>query len=380
MHARSMPSLLASGTFLACLLAGCDRKPATPPAPPPSPVGFMTVTPQHVELTTELPGRTDAFLIAEVRPQVSGVVTRRTFTEGSDVKAGQQLYQIDAAPYEASYKSALATMAHDQAALLTARAKVQRYKPLAAAQAVSRQDYDDSVASSSEAAADIGTARAGIDQARINLEYTRVMAPITGRIGRSTVTQGALVTSNQTNALATVTQLDPIYVDLTQPATTLLRLRRELAAGKLQSAGPNQAKVTLKLEDGSDYASPGTLQFSEVNVDQGTGTVLVRAIFPNPDHMLLPGMYVRAELIEGTDTQGLLVPQEAVSRNTHGDPTVLLVGDGNKAELKTIEAARAIGSSWLVTSGLKPGDRVIVEGLQKVRSGAPVDPQPTQAH
>jgi len=365
--------------FLAALaaLAACDRKPAPPKAPPPAQVGFVVMKPQSVVLTTELPGRTEAFLTADVRPQVSGVITRRIFTEGADVAQGQQLYQIDPATYKATYDTAMATLQYDRAALATARAKAARYKPLAAAQAVSKQDYDDAVASSGEAEANIATAMASIEQANINLAYTKVMAPIAGRIGRSTVTPGALVTADQTTALATITQLDPIYVDVTQPATTLLRLQHELAAGQLQRTGPNQAKVTLLLEDGSAYPVPGTLQFSEVNVDQGTGTVLLRAIFPNHDHMLLPGLYVREEVQEGTNDGAILVPQQGVSRNTHGDATVMLVGAGNKAELRVIQATRAIGANWLVTGGLVAGDRVIVDGLQQLRPGMEV--QATEA-
>ena len=363
--------------FAAMLLsAGCDRKPAKPPPPPPPQVGVITLQPQSVAMMTELPGRTSAYLIADVRPQVSGLITRRTFIEGTEVKAGQQLYQIDPAPYQAALDSALATMAHDKAALGTAKAKSARYKPLAAAQAVSKQDYDDAVAATGEAAADILSARASIEQAQINLAYTKVQAPISGRIGRSSVTPGALVTANQTTDLATITQLDPIYVDVEQPATTLLRLRAELAAGQLQATGPNQARVTLKLEDGSDYKQPGTLQFSEVNVDEGTGTVLLRAIFPNPGKLLLPGLYVREELQEGINDHAILVPQQAVSHNPHGDPTVLLVGPGNKVKLQVIETGRAIKDAWLVTGGLKQGDVVIVDGLQKAKPGAEVKPEP----
>jgi membrane fusion protein (multidrug efflux system) len=362
---------------LTATLIGCDDKPAGAPnaaAPPPQPVGVVTLKTQPVALTTELPGRTSAFLTADVRPQVNGLITKRTFTEGADVEAGQPLYQIDPATYQATYDSAVATLAHNQAALLTARSKASRYKPLAAAQAVSKQDYDDAVAAAAEAEADIGTAKAAIEQAKINLTYTKVESPISGRIGRSSVTPGALVTANQTTALATVTQLDPIYVDVTQPATTLLRLRQELADGKLQQTGPNQAKVQLLMEDGTKYASDGTLQFSEVNVDQTTGTVLLRAIFPNPKHLLLPGLYVRAELQEGVSDKALLVPQQGVSHNSHGDATVLMVGPDNKVVLRIIQAPRAIGADWLVTGGLAAGDKVIVDGLQRVRPGAVVQP------
>ncbi len=379
----AVPPLLIA----ALSLAGCDRKPAAAPgAPPAAEVGVVTLKAQPVTLTTELPGRTTAFLTADVRPQVNGLILKRIFVEGAEVKAGDQLYQIDPATYQATYDSAVATLAYDRAALVTARAKSARYKPLAAAQAVSRQDYDDAVAAAGEAVATIGIAQAAIEQARINLIYTKVNAPISGRIGRSAVTPGTLVTAGQTTVLATVTQLDPIYVDVIQPATTLLRLRQELAAGKIQQTGLNQAKVTLVLENGSKYPTPGTLQFSEVTVDQATGTVVVRAIFPNPDHLLLPGLFVRAELQEGTDDQALLVPQVGVSHNTHGDPTVLVVDKDNKAALKIIHTSRAIGDNWVVTAGLAPGDKVIVDGLQKVRPGAEVhateanvDPAPIPA-
>jgi membrane fusion protein (multidrug efflux system) len=365
-----LPLLL---TLFAATLAGCGKKQAAhaPPAAP-VPVGVVTLRSQPVALSTELPGRTTAFLTADVRPQVNGLINKRIFIEGAEVTAGQQLYQIDPATYQVTYDSAVATLAYNQAVLADARAKSNRYRPLAAAQAVSQQDYVDAVAATGEAAANIRTAQASIEQARINLIYTRVTSPISGRIGHSSVTPGALVTASQTTALATVTQLDPIYVDVTQPATTLLRLRQELAGGKLQTAGPNQAKVELILEDGSKYPMEGTLQFSEVTVDQGTGTVLLRAIFPNPDHSLLPGLYVRERLQEGVNDQGLLVPQQGVSHNTHGDATVLVVDKDNKAVLKVIQASRAIGDKWLVTGGLAAGDKVIVDGLQKVRPGAVV--------
>jgi membrane fusion protein (multidrug efflux system) len=367
----ALPVVLA---IASAALTSCDRKPVAQAAalPPVAQVGVVTLKPQSVTLTTDLPGRTTAFLTADIRPQVSGLINKRIFIEGADVKAGEQLYQIDPATYQATYDSAVATLAHNQAVLASARSKSARYKPLADAQAVSRQDYDDAVAAAGEATADIGTAQASIEQAKINLLYTKVTAPISGRIGRSSVTPGALVTSNQTAVLATVTQLDPIYVDVTQPATTLLRLRQELAAGKLQKSGPNQAKVELILEDGSKYPVAGTLQFSEVTIDQGTGTVLLRAIFPNPDHMLLPGLFVQAELQEGVNDAAVLVPQQGVSHNTHGDATVLLVDKDNKAVLKIVQTTRTIGDKWLVSGGLVPGDKVIVDGLQKVKPGAMV--------
>jgi membrane fusion protein, multidrug efflux system len=324
--------------------------------------------------TTDLPGRTTAIMTSEVRPQVSGVILKRLFIEGSDVKEGQQLYQIDPSIYQATYDSAVATLAYDEAALAAANAKAARYKPLAAAQAVSEQDYDDAVAAEQEAQANIEMATASIEQARINLQYTKELSPITGTIGRSAVTPGALVTANQTGILATVTQLNPIYVDLNESSDTLLRLKQEMAAGQLQSLNGGAAKVTLKLEDGSAYPLAGKLQFAEVEVDEGTGTVLLRAIFPNPQHLLLPGMYVHAELEEGINRSGILVPQQAVSRDVRGDATVLVVGEDNKATLRVIQTGAAIGDQWVVTGGLKPGERVIVDNLLNVQAGMAIAP------
>ena len=265
-------------------------------------------------------------------------------------------------------------MARNQAALTTANAKADRYKPLAVAKAVSSQDYDDAAAAAKEAEADIATARANIEQAKINLAYTKVLAPISGHIGRSTVTPGALVTANQTIVLATVTQLDPIYVDVNHSAATILRLQKELATGEIENAGDGAAKVILKLEDGSTYNLAGKLQFAEVTVDEGTGTVLLRAIFPNPQHLLLPGMYVHANLQEGVNRNGITIPQQAVSRNTHGDATVLVIGDDNKVSLRVIQTGQAVGDQWIVTGGLSAGERVIIDGLQNIRPGATVQP------
>jgi membrane fusion protein (multidrug efflux system) len=353
------------------LLAGCGHN--TPsPAPAPPTVGTLVLETKVIELTTQLPGRTTAFLTSSVQPQVSGIIKRRNFEEGGDVQEGQSLYDIDPLTYQATYDSDMATLAHDRAALLTAKAKINRYRPLAAAHAVSMQDLDDAKASYEEALADVQTAQANVEQARINLAYTHVMAPISGRIGHSNVTPGALVSSAQTTALATVTQLDPIYVDVIQPVATLLRLQREMAAGKMQSAGPDQARVTLKMEDGSDYAQAGILKFSEVTVDAGTGTVLLRSQFPNPDHLLLPGMYVHAELVEGSNPEALLVPQQAVSRNTHGDATVMMVGKDNIPEAHIFQTDRMIGPEWLVAGGLNAGDQIIVDGFQDIHPGMAV--------
>jgi membrane fusion protein, multidrug efflux system len=342
------------------VLGGCGQR--TPPPPPPPPkVSVVTVRARAVPITTELPGRVAGYRTADVRPQVNGIILKRLFVEGGDVKAGQHLYQIDPAPYQASYASAVAAAA-------SARALAERYKPLVEANAVSKQDYDNAVAAHLQA-------QAAVETARINLIYTRVLSPITGRIGRSLITEGALVTANQTTALATVQQLDPVYVDVTQPTTTVLRLKREAGAGLLKQNEAGQAQVRLRLEDGSDYARPGTLEFSEVTVDQGTGSVTLRALLPNPERLLLPGMFVREEIQEGVRQGAVLAPQQGISHDQKGAPNALLVGPDNTVELRTLETDRAIGDQWLVTSGLKPGDRVIVEGIQSAKPGAKVVPE-----
>jgi membrane fusion protein, multidrug efflux system len=355
--ARVAVRLAVSGLVL---LSGCEHK-AAPPSPPPPKVLVVTVQAQAVPITTVLPGRVSGYRTADVRPQVNGIILKRLFVEGGDVKAGQQLYQIDPAPYQASYDSAVA-------ADVSARALWERYKPLAEANAVSKQDFDNAVASHLQA-------QAGVETAHINLIYTRVLAPITGRIGRSLITEGALVTANQTTALATVQQLDPVYVDVTQPTTTLLRLQREAAAGLLKQNEAGKAQVRVRLEDGSAYARPGTLEFSEVTVDEGTGSVTLRALVPNPERILLPGMFVREEIQEGVRQGAVLAPQEGISHDQKGQANALVVGPDNTVELRTLETDRAIGDQWLVTSGLKPGDRVIVEGIQSARPGAKVVPE-----
>ncbi|CAG9175710.1 efflux RND transporter periplasmic adaptor subunit [Cupriavidus pinatubonensis] len=338
-------------------LAGCGGKKEAA-APPPPQVSVVTLKTEAVTLDTSLPGRTTAYRIAEVRPQVDGIILRRLFKEGSDVTQGQQLYQIDPSTYDATYKSARATME-------SSRLLAQRYGRLVGDEAVSKQQYD-------EAKAAWQQAQATLDRAEINLRYTKVLAPISGRIGRSSVTEGALVTNGQAAALAVVQQLDPIYVDVTQPSASLLRLRRELANGALQSAGTNAAQVNLVLEDGTKYPETGRLEFSEVAVDQGTGSVTLRAVFPNPRHELLPGMFVHARLREGVKTDGLLVPQQGVTRDLKGQATALVVNAKDEVELRQIRTDRAIGDKWLVADGLKAGDRVIVEGVQFVKPGAKV--------
>jgi membrane fusion protein (multidrug efflux system) len=355
-------------------LIGCQGGGQPAPARRPVDVGVVTVKPQSVTITTELPGRTSSYRVAEVRPQVSGVLLKRLFVEGNQVKAGQPLYQIDPAPFQASFDSAKATLQHAQAALTTAKLLEERYKPLVEANAVSRQTYDNAVASALQAEADVASGKASLETARINLGYTNAFAPISGRTSRSSVTEGALVTASQTTVLVTVTQLDPIYVDVTQPATVWLRLQRELEAGQLVNRGDNAAAVGLKLEDGSEYGREGTLQFSEVTVDQSTGSVTLRAEFPNPKHLLLPGMFVRARIQEGVRQQALLVPERGVTHDQRGEPVALVVGAGNKVEQRTLQTDRVVGNQWLVVAGIKPGDRVVVSGVQKAHPGEEVTP------
>jgi len=361
--------------FAACLLlAAChksDPAEANGAAPIPE-VGVVTVHPQPVTLSTELPGRTTAYLIAEVRPQVGGVLLKRLFTEGSDVKEGQQLYQIDPATYQAAYDNAVASLAKAKAVLATSQAKAVRYKSLIESATVSRQDYDDVVATAQEARADIESAEASVEQARINLAYTKVFAPISGRIGRSSVTPGALVTANQGTALATVQQLDPIYVDIVQPSTAILRLKDDLASGRLKGGADGQAEVHLQLENGKPYPQAGKLQFSEVSVDQGTGAVTLRAVFPNPDGLLLPGMFVHAFLQLGVREQALLVPQRGITRDNTGRALAFVVGEDEKAQQREVTIERTVGTYWLVSDGLKTGDRIVVDGVQNVKPGSTV--------
>jgi membrane fusion protein (multidrug efflux system) len=369
----------AASLCLVCsaVLAACSSgKAAAPPNPPPE-VGVVTLHPQPVTITTDLPGRTVAYRIAEVRPQVSGVIVKRLFTEGSEVKAGQQLYQIDPAPFQANLESAQASLARARATLKSAALLAQRYKPLAEAHAVSQQNYDNAIAAESQAAADIALAKAAVDTAHINLAYTRMFSPISGRTGRSSVTEGALVDANQRTALVVVQQLDPIYVDVTQPSTMLLRLQREFASGQLKKVGESQARAQLMLEDNIRYEQAGKLQFAEVTVDSGTGSVTLRAVFPNPQHTLLPGMFVHEQLQEGVNEQGLLVPQRAITRNSLGDATTMVVGADNMVSTRVIKTERAIGDQWLVSDGVAAGDKVIVIGLQRLGSGV-VKVKPTE--
>jgi membrane fusion protein, multidrug efflux system len=359
------------------LTAACSHKSAPPPPPPE--VAVLTLRTQAVVIVTELPARTTAFRVAEVRPQVSGVILKRLFVEGSQVQAGQQLYQIDPAPFQAAEESAHAALERAQAAATSSRLLAQRYKPLSEARAVSQQDYDNAVAAQDQAAADVASAKASLESARINLAYTKMFAPISGRTGRSSVTEGALVSANQTNALVVVQQLDPIYVDATQASTVLLRLQRAFAEGQLKKAGDAQAEAKLILEDSSQYPLTGKLQFTEVTVDPGTGSVTLRAVFPNPQGTLLPGMFVRERLEEGVNEKGLLVPQRAVGHNERGDATVTVVGEDNKAAVRVVKTDRAIGDQWLVSAGVSPGDKVIVVGIQSARPGSVVHPHEVTA-
>lgn len=362
MHSKPAFAVLVSAIAVAMLgLTGCQESSAPQTQQTPQ-VGVVTLEAKPFALTSEVPGRTSAYRIAEVRPQVNGIIQKRLFTEGSEVKAGQQLYQIDPATYEAAFKSAQATQ-------LSAKSLADRYKLLVNDKAVSQQAYDEARAASLQA-------DAALEQARIDLRYTKVMAPISGRIGRSAVTEGALVSNGQANAMATIQQLDPIYVDVTQSSKELLRLRRDLAEGRLQKASESAAKVALKLEDGSRYAHEGTLEFSEVAVDESTGSVTLRAVFPNPDHLLLPGMFVHAELLSGVKENAILAPQQGVTRNQRGEPTAMVVNAENKVEQRVLKADRTAGSAWLVEEGLNEGDRLITEGLQFVQPGAEVKAVP----
>lgn len=353
-------------------LAGCNKPKAGAYGDQgPADVGVVTLTAAPVTLTAELPGRATPYETSDVRPQVGGIIIARPFVEGANVKAGQVLYRIDPAPYRAAYDQARAQVAGAEANLVTTQNKAQRYGELVKINGVAKQDYDDAEAVYKQAVATLALDRAAADAARINLAYATIIAPITGRVGPSTVTKGALVTIGQTAALTTIQRLDPIYVDVTQSTSDLLKLRRALAAGQL-TGGPTSVPVRLKLEDGSDYPQEGKLQFADVTVDQTTGAVTLRAIFPNPSGVLLPGMFVRAEVAEGVVPSGLLAPQQGVSRDERGRPTALVVGADGKAQLRSLQLGQAVGDQWLVTSGLKAGDRLIVQGLQKVKAGQAV--------
>jgi membrane fusion protein (multidrug efflux system) len=354
------------------VVISCSRQPGGPPTPPAPEVATVTVAGQQVALTTELPGRTSPFLIAEIRPQVNGLIQKRVFTEGSDVQAGQLLYQIDPAPFQAALDNALAALGRSQANLPSIRARAERFQKALADKAVSQQDYDDAAGALKQAEADVQYWKAMVETARINLGYTKITAPISGRIGKSSATDGAIVTAYQPVALATIQQLDPIYVDVPQSTADLLRLRRRLEEGRINNNGTSQNEVQLFFEDGTKYALEGTLQFRDVSVDPSTATVILRMVFPNPSDMLLPGMFVRAVVKEGINEQAILIPQQAVVRDFKGNPMALLVNADAKVEPRPLVLDRAVGDQWLVASGLAPGDRVIVEGMQKARPGTAV--------
>ncbi len=366
-------SLLAT---IASLNIGCAKKQSAPMSRGPAEVAIVTVQPERVVLTTELPGRTSAFLVAEIRPQVNGIIQQRHFTEGSDVKAGDLLYQIDPAPYQAAFDQAKAALAMAEANLPAIRSRAERLKDLAAIHAVGQQDYDDAAAALQQSEASVATSKAAMESARINLAYTPLRAPIPGRTGKSSVTVGALVTAYQPVPLAVIQQLDPIYIDVTQATADLLQLRRGMASGRLKQDGALQRKVKLLLEDGTPYPLKGTMQFRDVTVDPTTGSVSLRMIFPNPDHILLPGMFVRAVVEEGVSEQALLVPQQGITRDPKGNPVAWVVDQAEKVQQRELELDRAIGNKWLVTKGLAPGDRLIVEGSMKVRPGDPVKAVP----
>ena len=372
--------LILIAAALTLTLSACGKPQQAGGMPPgagaPPEVGVISVQAEDVAISSELAGRTAASVVAEIRPQVSGIVQKVAFREGGEVKAGELLYQIDAALYQANFQSARANLAKAEANQATVRAKAERFKDLLAARAVSQQAYDDANGALRLVEADIAAAKAAVEAARINLAYTRVVSPIRGRIGKSAVTQGALVTANQAAALATVQQLDPINVDVTQSSSEMLQMKRALENGTLKSADGGKASVKLKLDDGSPYALAGKLAFSEATVDAGTGSVTLRAVFPNPKGELLPGMYVRALIEEGIREQALVVPQQGVTRDPQGNATALVVNGEGKVEVRVVKTARAIGNRWLISEGLKVGDQLIVEGLQKARPGSPVKAVP----
>lgn len=371
--------LAAAGLAVLCLVGvGCGAKPAPPPPPEPE-VATATIQPRPVLLVTELPGRTSPYLIAEIRPQVPGIVEKRLFEEGANVKAGDVLYQIETARYQATFDNAKASLARAEANRPAIRSRVERYRDLLADKAVSQQDHDDADAALKQAEADIEYWKAALETARIHLEYTRVTAPISGRIGRSTVTVGALVAAHQAVPLATIQQTDPIYVDVPQSTAELLRLRRRFKDGDIDREGTEVEEVQLNLEDGTQYPLTGTLQFQDITVDPTTGSVILRVVFPNPEGVLLPGMFVRAVVKEGVNRDAILVPQQAVSRDPKGNPIALVVDVEGKVEQRTLTIDRAIESEWLVSSGLAAGDRLIVEGSLKVRPGVSVKVVPLES-
>ena len=382
MSASKNVSALPVVVIAVALLAGCGKKPEQgaggPPGGgmPPAEVGVITVAPQAVGLATELPGRLEASRVAQVRARAAGILLKRTFTEGSDVKAGQLLFRIDAAPYQAQAASAQATLARAQATATQASALAERYKPLLEANAISKQEYVNAVAAQKTAEADVATSRASIQTAQINLGYASVTAPISGRIGRALVTEGALVGQGDATALATIQQIDPMYVNFTQSTTDVLRLRKAIASGQFKRAGGGDAaSVRVLLEDGSDYGQPARLLFSDLTVDATTGQITLRAEVPNAAGLLLPGMYVRVRLEQAQAEAGIVVPQQAVTRGTNGD-TVMVVGADGKVAPRPVKIGSAVNGQWVVLDGLKTGEQVMVDGFQKLRGNAPVKAVP----
>jgi len=367
---------LCAPLFSILWLVGCNGQTEAQQAAQAPEVAVVVIQPQRVELSTELPGRTSPYRIAEIRPQVSGIVQKRLFQEGADVKAGQLLYQIDSAPFQVAYESARASLAKAQANLPSLKLKAERYKELLVEDAVSRQDYDDAAASVEQSRAEVEYWKAAVEAARINLGYTRVAAPISGRIGKSSVTDGALVTAYQPAPLAVIQQLDPIYVDVTQSSAELLRLRRNLESGRLSADGETSRKVRLLLEDGAPYPQEGTLQFRDVTVDPTTGSFTLRIVVPNQRNLLLPGMFLRAVVQEGVMEQAILAPQQGIIRTPKGEPVAWVVDESGKVQQRPLTLNRTIGNAWLVSSGLSAGDRVIVEGMLNVRPGTSVKAVP----
>lgn len=372
--------ILAAVTMLA---AGCSKQPAggPPPSAAPMEVTVLTVQPQRTELSRELAGRTSAFRVAEVRARISGIVQKRLFTEGTTVQKDQVLYEIDPAPYQAVLDSAKATLARAEATLTSTQLQATRYQGLVGTKAISQQTYDDTTARLLAAKADVAAAQAAVQSAEINLGYTRVASPIAGRIGQANVTEGAYVQQGTATLLATVQQLDTLYIDLTQSADAVLQLKEALASGRLQATAKGSAQLTVMRDNGSTYPHLGALSFSDVTVNPSTGTVLLRGTVPNPDLDLMPGMFVRARLSEGTDENSIVISQSLVTRNVRGEPVVMMVGPENKVVQRVIQTSRTVGSSWLVTGGLQPGDQVITDQLQRIRPGTPVKPvsPPAQA-
>ncbi|MDY0350333.1 MAG: efflux RND transporter periplasmic adaptor subunit [Desulfobulbaceae bacterium] len=374
MKRMKLAAIAVFAAAAAMLVAGCDRNTAEPPPPPVPQVSTVTVRLEKIVLTSELPGRTSPYRIAEIRPRINGLIQKRLFTEGSDVEAGQVLYQIDPAPFRAALANARAALARAEANLPSAQGRADRFEQLVAENAVSRQDYDDAVAALTAAKADVEYWKAMVETADINLEYTSITAPISGRIGRSSVTDGAIVTAYQPAPLATIQQLNPIYADMPQSTTELLRLQRRLEEGLIGQGNEDDGrnKVSLIQEDGTPYPLEGTLQFSDVTVDPTTGSVTLRAIFPNPDGVLLPGMFIKAVIREGICEEAILIPQQGVSRDPKGNPYALIVDAESKAAIRPLTLDRAIGDKWLVAEGLNPGDQLIVEGLLMLRPGMEV--------